>query len=406
MHLQISKTKFLLCALIVVFLCAMLAACGTFYRPEEHGYTALVVYDANGGRFSNADTTGIRTFKYQPSVSIMEPGGAQSSQFIAPTRDNYHVVAWYPAELDENGEPRKDENSDFILQSEPWDFGTDRLPAAEGSKLYLVALWKENYSLVIDVGEEARAAGIENVVYSSYTEEGPVSQPGLAPEWNLHTFYYYYRLGEGGEKIRLRDTADWSQLVLSDETPQITVHVEWLTGIWKIITTVDQLEVISSQNNYILDDDINMGGKAFGPVVDFEGIFDGNGHAIYNFVTEDRQGGTERSKGLFSFRGNGCVRNITFRDAKYTVTLTNRIAGVDTSFNVGFLCGDASRSDLSRFENITFQNCSLRAERVNTATQINVSVGEGTYYGVFGLVAEGASFEPAQGSEEISVEIV
>ena len=79
---------------------------------------------------------------------------------------------------------------------------------------------------------------------------------------------------------------------------------------------------------------------------------------------------------------------------------------MDTSFNVGFLCGDASRSDLSRFENITFQNCSLRAERVNTATQINVSVGEGTYYGVFGLVAEGASFEPAQGSEEISVEIV
>lgn len=406
MHLQISKTKFLLCVLAVVFLCAMLAACTTLYKPEEHGYTALVVYDANGGWFSNADTTGVRTFKYQPSVTIMEPGGAQSSQFIAPTRDNYHVVAWYPAELDENGEPRKDENEEYILQSEPWDFAADRLSAADGSKLYLVALWKENYSLIVDVGEEARAAGVENVVYSTYTEEGPVIQPGLSPEWDLHTFYYYYILGEGGEKIRLRDTSDWSQLVLSDETPQITVHVEWLTGIWKIITTVDQLEVVSSQNNYILDTDINMGGKAFGPVVNFEGIFDGNGHTIYNFATEDRQGGTERSKGLFSFRGNGCVRNITFRDATYTVTLTNRIAGVDTSFNVGFLCGDASRSDLSRFENITFQNCSLHAVRVNTATQISVTTGQGSYYGIFGLTAEGAEFEPAQGSEAISVEIL
>ena len=204
MHLQISKTKFLLCVLAVVFLCAMLAACTTLYKPEEHGYTALVVYDANGGRFSNADTTGVRTFKYQPSVTIMEPGGAQSSQFIAPTRDNYHVVAWYPAELDENGEPRKDENEEYILQSEPWDFAADRLSAADGSKLYLVALWKENYSLIVDVGEEARAAGVENVVYSTYTEEGPVTQPGLSPEWDLHTFYYYYILGEGGEKIRIR----------------------------------------------------------------------------------------------------------------------------------------------------------------------------------------------------------
>ena len=406
MHFRISKKKLILILLLAVFALCAFSACSKLYLPEDNGFTALVVYDANGGRFGNADSTGIRTFKYRPSVSIMEPGGAQNAQFAAPTMDGSHVVAWYPAELDENGEPRKDEQGQYILQSEPWDFHADRIPANDGFKLYLVARWQINYSLVVDVGEEARADGVENVVYSDYTEAGPVSQPGIDPEWDRHTFYYYYYLNEEGARVRLRNADDWATLTLSDETPQITVYVEWLTGVWNIIDSADQLQTISSQRNYILDADINMGGRSFGPVVNYEGTFDGNGHAIYNFATEDRQGGTERAKGLFSFRGNGSVRNVTFRDGSYSVLLTSRISGVDARFNVGFLCGDGSGLDLARFENISFIGCSLRAERMGAAAQIPVSTGEGSFAGVFGTVAQGAQFVPGPGSEAIAVEVI
>ena len=89
-----SKWKIILCMLIAMLGFCILAACSSVYLPEENGYTALVVYDANGGRYSNADTTGIKTFKYKPSVRIMEPGGGQNAQFTAPIMNSKHVAAW------------------------------------------------------------------------------------------------------------------------------------------------------------------------------------------------------------------------------------------------------------------------------------------------------------------------
>lgn len=90
-----------------------------------------------------------------------------------------HVIAWFPALLDENGAPLKNEDGSFQLADEPWDFSADRLPDEAGYKLYLVAKWGMNYKLTIDVGEEARKAGVENIVNQSFTEAGPILQPGL-----------------------------------------------------------------------------------------------------------------------------------------------------------------------------------------------------------------------------------
>ena len=397
-----SKWKIILCLLIVMLGSCILAACNTEFLPEEHGYTAIVVYDANGGRYSNADKTGIKTFKYKPSAMIMEPGGGQNSQFTAPIMNSKHVAGWYPAVLDETGAPEKNDAGEYVLEEEPWDFATDRLPEEDGFKLYLVAHWAMNYTVTIDVGEEARADGVENVVYTNYTEAGPIYQPGIDPSWSGHTFHYY----KTEEGKRLKTSADWNELVLSDENPSITLYVEWLEGNWKIVTTADDLKNISAAQNYILDEDIDMGGSEF-KLEAYRGVFDGNGHTISNFVTESTTvtSPSATSFGVCSFYLKGCVKNVTFKDAKYSVSLYRELTGVDAKYSVGFFCGDGSALDLSNFENIGFVNCALTVTKSAGAAENEVVTGTGSYAGIFGTLGEGQNFVPAEGSTAVTVEL-
>ena len=188
--LRKTKIKVILSLLAVLLLCSAVAACSDTFLPEENGYTATVIYDAGEGRFGPSDTTGIRTFKYKPGVSIIEPGGEQNTQISAPTRTDMHVSAWYPVQLDESGNPRKDGSGAYILEESPWDFSSMRLPDEDGCKLYLSAHWSMNYKLIVDVGEDARADGVENKEYTDYDKAGPVSQPGTAPRWGGHPCYY------------------------------------------------------------------------------------------------------------------------------------------------------------------------------------------------------------------------
>lgn len=398
MKFCLFRKKTIVGLLLVALACFGFAACNKTFLPEKNGYTAVVVYDANGGIFGNADTT-VKTYKYKPSVSIMEPGGKQNSQFFAPTMTSKHISAWYAAVLDDKGEPIKTEDGQFQLSEKPWNFATDKLPDTEGFKLYLVAVWASNYKLIVDVGEEARADGVANFEYTDYKNPGPVSQPGLTPEWTGHTFYYY-RTEEGR---RLKTSEDWATLVLSDENPEITVYAEWLSGVWKIVSNADQLKAPLS-GNYILDNDIDMNGKEFGNLINYRGTFEGNGHTISNFKTSIRQGGrTQTEIGLFDFIGNGCVRNVTFKDASLFVTLTTEL--VNAHYSVGFFCGSANSLDLSRFENIGFVDCALEVKRDLGAKNIPVVFGVGVHFGIFGSLAEGQSFTPAEGSNAVSVKL-
>lgn len=403
MKSRFSKKKIILSLFLLMLLCAVLAACNKTFLPEKHGYTVIVVYDANGGRYSNADVTGIKTYKYMPSVSIMEPGGTQNAQFTAPTMNSKHVTAWYPAVLDENGSPVKNEDGSFQLQDTPWNFSADKLPDEDGYKLYLVAYWSMNYTLTIDVGEEARAAGVENMVKDEYTSAGPVSRPGIDPVWNGYTFHCYTT--ESGERL---DTAeDWAKLILSDDNPSITIYAKWLKGVWTIVTSSDQLKTVSNQSNYILDADIDMGGKAFGPVKNYAGTFDGNGYTIYNFKATYRQSGiSDTSVGLFSFRANGCIRNVTFKQAELNVTLTTQLTMVGAYYSVGFLCGNGTALDLSSFTDIGFIDCKLTiSKELGSKDATVVTGGETSYKGVFGTLSQDQQYVPLEGSNAVDISI-
>lgn len=403
--LRKTKIKVILSLLAVLLLCSAVAACSDTFLPEENGYTATVIYDAGEGRFGPSDTTGIRTFKYKPGVSIIEPGGEQNTQISAPTRTDMHVSAWYPVQLDESGNPRKDGSGAYILEESPWDFSSMRLPDEDGCKLYLSAHWSMNYKLIVDVGEDARADGVENKEYTDYDKAGPVSQPGIAPRWDGHTFYYYYYLNAEQEEVRLSSSSDWAQLVLTDETPEITVYVRWLEGEWTIINRSSQLNWQEfDEGNYILDADIDLGGKSF-RFDDFTGVFEGNGHTISNITVEDsRNASAEQS--MFTFGEGGILRNVVFENVTYSVTLTYALSGEEPSYYIGLLAGNAEGLNLENLSGIAFVGCSINVSSFGSAYGIPVQYGQGTSYeGIFGALGEGQSYTPAAGSEPVTVTV-
>lgn len=394
---------------LILFSALALAACAQGFDPDAHGYTVLVVYDANGGRYSNADTEGVKRCKYLPAVNIMRPGGqnGENKQFPQPTREDMHVRAWYPAELNADGNPVKNADGSYVLAAEPWDFGSDVLPDDPDARLYLVAVWSMNYSFTVDVGEEARAAGVENIVSTDYDTAGPVSVPGFPPEWSGHTFHYYRT--EDGK--RLSTAADWAEITVSDETPDVTVYVEWLTGEWKIVTGADDLREMDATTNYYIDDDIDFGkydgdgnlisNGTWNPVRYYSGEFRGNGHTISNFVCDFRQSGkTERNGGLFSFRSSGFIRDVNFVNGRVNV---NYNIDNPAGFNAGFLAGDVSQAKLEKFAGLSFRGCTLAVSLAGAVSDAEVLTGTGNHAGIFGKIGETQVFVPAEGSETVAV---
>ena len=177
-----------------------------------------------------------------------------------------------------------------------------------------------------------------------------------------------------------------------------------MEGNWKIVTSADDLKNISSAQNYILDTDIDLGGGSF-KLESYRGIFDGNGYTISNFKTEDStiMSASSTSFGICNFYLNGCIRNVTFKDASYSVSLYRELTGVNARYEVGFLCGNGSALDLSKFENIGFVNCSLTVSKFAGAIDTEVVTGSGSYAGIFGALSEEQNFVPAEGSTAITI---
>lgn len=390
-----SRLTILLAICAVTMFAAALAGCSTSFDPVKEGYTVTVTYNSDGGKYSNNDATGIKTFRYKPGSVIMEPG-VTNSEFQRPTKEGYNVRYWYVCELDENGAPKQDENGKYVLSDTPWNFATDRT-GEDNTNIYLVAHWSKNYLFTVDVGEAARADGVENLVFNNYSEPSKLSEPGVPPTWAGHTLLYYKTAD--GERI-----SSFSNLYISDENPEITVYVEWLEGVWKIITTSHDFgDAIDSYGSYYLDDDIDFGvyndrgemtGKGpFLGAVNFEGRFEGNGHTIKNFscVKEVRDTATTFA-GLFSFRGEGYMRNVKFENCSVEVSL---FRDQQDGYRVGFIAGRMTNAAaLNNFAGLEFVNCELNITREGFAKEnnVNVYVGEDGYKGVFGMIADGASF--------------
>lgn len=407
MKTKVKKLKITtILAVIALTFCALgLAGCSDAFSPYRKGYTAKVVYDFNGDDHTEL---GIRTFYYMPDSPIIKPEASKSATIDIPSLAGSHVNDWYVAEVDDNGEPVKNAEGKFNLSEEPWDFSEGK-SGAKDSVLYLVAEWAKNYVLTVDVGDEARAQGVENKVDTSYAKPGSISKPGgSVPKWKGHTFHYYYR-DKDDDTSRIHDE-DWENIVIDDENPEITIYVKWLEGNWTVVTDSTQMSTLSANMNYLLEADIDFAdseGKktAISGASMYVGTFDGNGHTIKNFKsTVQATGNAADQIGLFaSFGKGGCVKNVTFENCVVEVNLMARQE--HENYKVGFLCGDLfSRTDSSAFTDIKFVGCELNIYQRSYAENYTITLGDANYFGVFGNVGDG-NFSIADADRGITVKI-
>lgn len=400
----------ILAALTLACAALALTGCKKGLNLGNLGYSAKVVYDFDG---ETQTGLGKRTFYYKPLTPIIKPDTDLSADIIIKEPAGYHFDGWYSAQVDEDGNPIKDGSGKYILSDEPWDFETG-FSGEKNSVLYLVATWARNYTFTIDVGEEARNAGVSNTVLDHYSQPGPVSKPGgVGPKWGGHTFYYYYS-DPNDDTSRIYDS-DWSNIVISDENPDVTVYVKWLEGNWTIVTDKQQIRSLSPRVNYYLDDDIDFSNSKGEPTEmkgakDYNGIFEGNGHKITNFkctVSASPIPGETVSNecGLFaSFGDNGVVRNVIFENC--TVEVSLNVQQDSGHYYVGFLCGKVSaNTKLSAFTGIKFKDCVLNVQRNAQAVDYSVSLGTGNYFGIFGEVADRKNDEFVIGDEDRGITV-
>lgn len=387
----------ILAALTLVFAALALTGCSNPFDPHRKGYTVKVVYDFNVYDYDVDTAQQKSTLLYKPESPIIEPEDSTSAILGVPSVKGMHITAWKLVETDENGNPKKDGEGKFVLSGDV-DFSTLKT-GEKGSSLYLLAVWGKNYTFTIDVGEEARKDGVENTVdSSSYSQPSTLAKPGgKSPVWKGHTFYYYY-LDKNDDTTRIND-ADWENIEINDENPDITVYVKWLTGQWTIVTESSQIANLSENTNYILDNDIDFAvygsdGKVTYTSMNgarmYNGTFDGNGYTIKNFVTRVEASGNNASNavGLFpSFNSKAVVKNVTFENCVLNAELMARQES--ECYYIGFLCGNLmARTDPSGFENIKFTGCELNVTLISGASGYNAIVGESNYFGVFGQIAD------------------
>jgi|GEM_PF-2665182 len=121
-----------------------------------------------------------------------------------------------------------------------------------------------------------------------------------------------------------------------------TVTVD--TSKYEIATAADLAGINSHLNeDYKLTADINLEGKEWSPIGTFTGVFDGNGHSIYDYKT------TGPGKGLFS-KNEGTIKNLVLKDVAISCSTGGEYV------NIGALAAQNSG---------TIENCSVISGFVN-----------------------------------------
>ena len=156
-----------------------------------------------------------------------------------------------------------------------------------------------------------------------------------------------------------------------------------LLGLLSLCTSKDDGTKNSKDKTFYLDNDIDLGGMEWTGIVDFYGIFDGQGHQISNFTQDNTATTTGRDKngGFFRNISGGGVKNLRLVQAENQfVALT---LNKSTNASVGGLAGNISVGGVT-------------LENVYVKLNVKFSLGEGgkagnRVGGVVGMCSAGSA---------------
>ena len=145
---------------------------------------------------------------------------------------------------------------------------------------------------------------------------------------------------EGGDAGTVTANTDWFDAEATE------LHIKTasdLLGLLSLCTSANEGKKNSAGKTFYLDNDIDLGGMEWTGIVDFYGIFDGQGHQISNFTQDNTATTTGREKngGFFRNISGGGVKNLRLVQAEnqfVALTLNRK----DANASVGGLVGNIS----------------------------------------------------------------
>ena len=367
-----TTLKLLICVLTMLALATVLVACNIGGGIDYYDYRVTFVYNVGTGENALKGSTATQYLGVLANSLISIQPGYDSTDFPEAAVNGYYLEGWYlPAEVDENGEPKRDENG-FVILGRKWNFNTGRVN--EDITLY------GNFAPMLAVRFINIATGeyIEDKI--EYRPNALILKPSISREPKLenHTFLkkYYTDINKTAE-------FNWSNRRI---TENIDVYVEFIDGVWTLVDTVDGFRTaISAGDNIYLQDNLNFDGQTLWDSSDYAGVINGNGYTISNINRGTvRIGKTQSDYRLDSFGAifaglgeKAHIYNINFVNVnvKYELNSTYQIFDV----YLGLLCGKVANG--AKLENVSISG----SFSYNVIADKYIHVGNDTNYrGVIG----------------------
>ncbi len=412
-----------------LFACALcVTSCSQDLYPyddyQEKGYTARIVYDANGGTFGT--NTSVITDTYDLSRYTANAEGKKELTLFAPdavergaadkrytaswvdatTGEIRYLAGWYAtrtATTDPNGNVQ-------YTYSDRWDFQTDKLLLSEGDcraeepALTLYAAWVPAFQY--DFYLMQADGSVSAAPFASMTKN-PTGDTGLRiPSLDSETG----EMGARNDFPRLPNSGISYDTIYTDVTgteavsgpvlthsgrfdpatatlqdPVMKVYCSVREGKWYVINSVDQfISNVSSSANLILDCDLDFADAYWPsnlPVNTFSGTIIGNGHTIRNVTVEQRTvENNAMAYGLFGKLADGArLENVTFDGITVKITAGSRVKG--TAF--GVLAGVVAEG--ANLSHVTLKNSTLvltRGLNIMHAPVFGLVTGSGAQTGI------------------------
>ncbi|MBQ8145869.1 MAG: hypothetical protein IJ039_03725 [Clostridia bacterium] len=280
-----KRIRVILLAAIALITVLLVTSCddspyGTY---DNFGYGVSVKYDANGGTFTAGTSVIVDTYSLEslPTMNgkkvakLMTPDdeGRGSGNSFIPSKTGYTFVGWY-AECNRTESPSGETTYEY---SKMWDFKNDRLEldpnkeyTASEPVLTLYAAWIpefkfEFYSIddpntLLKEYKVAPYTEINVPAWDKKSSKGAIKMYQF-PEIDGKTFEAVYADPEGTVKLSGETIMHSGQLNYDNATatdPVMKLYIETIDGEWYHIFTANQLRNISSNGNYVIENDIDL----------------------------------------------------------------------------------------------------------------------------------------------------
>lgn len=341
----------------VVFVAAVALLAGCRVGGATYDYDYLVTFDYN------VDGLGVPTNCINQYLGIKDgdkliaPSADKNASFKETTVQDYYNEGWYlPAEVDENGNPKKDEKGTVLL-GEKWDFNT---PVHKEFTLY--ANFHKNPTLTVVVQSRDGSVKGTDLVISKLPGEQYVKPTTSSnkPQMKDYTFIDYYTDDTYTTKFQFPYT-------FTDE--DATCYALMLEGNWSVIKNAQEFcnALVGGRSMYF---------EVPGNVIDFKearqkdgvyledfcnpnngynGKIYGNGCVLKN-IDLSISCGTRTTYSLFGNIGkNAEINNLTIENYSFTFTVNGRAN--DRTKAALFATNIAEGA---KFNNLVFDNCTLK----------------------------------------------